>query len=167
MKTRLRKEHVLPRRFNVDASSGLIHECDLPLIQGCRLRVKLLVFERPACMRRFWVKYIYPFDGLSPGTLGAVSRLSCSVISAGREQREYEEYDPRYLCVIALCRKHITVEIVMHEAVHAGFAWAKRKVRAPWDACSLDLDEESVCYPAGRIASDMCYALEKAGFIER
>lgn len=63
--------------------------------------------------------------------------------------------DPRYFCVIGLSlpdvrRKWMT--IISHEAVHAGFCYAKRVTRSPW-AEKFDFDEEQIAYPSGNIAS--------------
>lgn len=66
--------------------------------------------------------------------------------------------DPRYFCVIGLVRGHLSMEIISHEAVHAGCAYAKRGARAPWHD-ALGFDEEHIAYPAGRIAAAINRAL--------
>lgn len=163
MRIKLNRENPFPRK--VDPSTrGLLLEKDIAPFQFSKLRAKLLLFDTARNMRSFWKRAIgQPI----PHSVGVVSRLSFSewvFDGKGGERYAYEVYDPRYFCVIGLCESHLTVEILMHESVHAGFAWAKRKQRSPWDAHAVELDEEAVCYPAGYIAEAILCALQKAGF---
>ena len=56
-----------------------------------------------------------------------------------------------HFAIMGLVHGHLTMEIVVHESVHAAFCYAKRCKRTPW-AHYADFDEEEVAYPAGRIA---------------
>lgn len=64
--------------------------------------------------------------------------------------------------MIGLVYGHLSMEIISHEAVHAGFNFSKRASRAPWDRKAQDFDEEGVAYPAGRIAAAINRVLHAA-----
>lgn len=58
--------------------------------------------------------------------------------------------DPRYFCVICLAQSHLTMEIITHEACHAGIYFAERsRHRWPYQEHA---PSEAICYPTGRIA---------------
>jgi hypothetical protein len=59
------------------------------------------------------------------------------------------------------------MEIISHESVHAGFAYAKRIKKTPRDQHALSFDEEAVCYPSGAIAAAINRAVYKAGLHEQ
>lgn len=161
MKVKLNRKNPFPR---CSKWKGLLMDEDLPAFGRSRLRAKLLLFDDVPNLREFWKRKLHQEI---PDALAAVSRLSVSQYvfdGKGGERYAYEVYDPRYYCVIGLSVPNLTVEVLMHEAVHAGFAWAKRAKRSPWDACALELDEEAVCYPAGQVANDVLFALQKHGF---
>lgn len=142
---------------------GIVFEGDIR-IRASRLRAKLLVFDRATSLRAFW-KGPMGKGELGRGCLGAVNqlRMDVMVFNPGRPERCYIEADARYFCVIGLIQTHLSMEIICHEAIHAGFAYAKRVRRSPWDAQARHFDEEAVCYPAGRIAGAINRALYKAG----
>lgn len=141
----------LPRAFTGHpAAKDLLGECDIRLCGAGRLRAKLLVFRTPAALARFWR------DGLGRPDLGRGCRGAVNSLGHERANPRTGErvmvVDPRYFCVIGLVKQHLSMEIVSHESVHAGFAYAKRVQRNLW-AAPGELDEENVCYPAGRIAA--------------
>lgn len=142
------------RRDFINDPSGkdIVAEHDIKVTGGARLAAKLLIFEHPKALRRFWREAIG--GDLGKGCLGAVNGLACEVIMVkpGKPDRHRIEVDPRYFCVIGLCQTHLSMEIICHESTHAGLQWAKRAKRNFW--CSPgELDEENVCYPTGRIAA--------------
>lgn len=122
-----------------------------------RLRAKLLVFQNNLALRRFWGRWL-PREyrqSLGRRCLGAVSGLTSWTQQIGEhdEGRLLLRYqDPRYFCVIALIATNLTMEVVSHESVHAGFCYAKRVKQSPWSVFS-DFDEEEVAYPAGLVAT--------------
>jgi hypothetical protein len=141
----------------------LIAEHDIRMNLG-RLRAKLLIFDRPASLRSFW-KAIRGL-GLGRGAVGAVNSLAYERISFRRAKESRSmECDPRYFCMIGLCKTHLSMEIVSHEAVHAGFAYAKRRKGDAWIA-AMDFDEEFVAYPAGRIAAAINRFLFRKGLYQ-
>lgn len=115
------------------------------------LAAKLLVFDSPRSMHEFWEEQLG--HGLH-GALGAVNNLS-SVVESYRgntkNPKVWRIVDPRYACIIALCKEHLTFEIIVHEATHAGFAFAARSRPGLWDKSGNE--EEDVCYPTGRVAA--------------
>lgn len=144
------------------AAKGLLLESDIGVGHG-RLKAKLMVFHSRLALRKFWAA-ISKFK-LGAQCLGAVHQLSCKVMSVNKsgQEKKWIECDPRYFCVIGLVRGHLSMEIICHEAIHAGFAYAKRRQKSPWDHHALDFDEEAVCYPAGAIAAAINRAIHDAG----
>lgn len=144
---------------------GLVLEKDLA-IGTSRLRAKLLVFDKPKSLRLFWRGPLGRGD-LGRRCKGAVNGLFCEVINFHKDGSEssFLEVDPRYFCVIGLVKTHLYGEIICHEAVHAAFNYVKRIKRSPWDEHARDFDEESICYPAGRIAAEINNALYRAKLI--
>jgi hypothetical protein len=134
---------------------------------GSRLRMKLLVFRSNRDLRSFWKKALGKGD-LGPQCRGAVNGLACEVIKFKRDGSEerFMEVDPRFFCVMGLVVSHLGMEIVTHESIHAGFNYAKRVNRRDLWHNALELDEEEVCYPAGRIASGVNKLLREAGMYD-
>lgn len=162
-------KHALPRTWAGNpAAKGLVFEKDLALTPRGRLRLKLLVFNRPRDLHHFWKAGLRK-GHLGRGCLGAVNCLGAHVIRFDKHEdgREHLEADRRYFAVVGLCLGHLGMEIISHEAVHAAFAFAKRSKRTPWDAHAKSFDEESICYPAGRIASKINSALYDADLYTR
>lgn len=143
----------LPRHFaRHPAALGLIAEHDIRMKHG-RLHAKLLIFDKPVSLRAFWKA----IRGVSLGrsALGAVNALAYERINFMRGDESHSmECDPRYFCMIGLCKTHLSMEIISHEATHAGFAYAKRRKGDAWIA-AMDFDEEFIAYPAGRIAASI------------
>lgn len=152
----------LPRSFARNQHArGLLAECDLRVTRRGRLRAKVLVFRTKGDLHRFWRKGLG--QSLGRGTLGAVNQLAAEVWSfrGGRETTRLR-CDPRYFCLVGLCRTALAVEIVAHEAVHAGYAYARRQRRDIFGDVFEDLDEERVAYPAGRILAGLSRFLHEA-----
>lgn len=161
-KPRLALKRGLPRTWaNHPNAKGLIAETDIAVTGGARLRAKALLFKTPRDLRRFWPKAL----GLTElgKAVGAVHSLMSQVESFGPKGYCVSiEADPRYFCVIGLVTGYCNVEVLAHEAVHAGYAYEKRVKRSPF-AGIHDLDEERVAYPVGRIASSLATWLKGIG----
>lgn len=125
----------------------LIHEWDLPVE---RAYAKILLFRHQYELRQWWK------EGLGLPTLGpahaAVNGLWSTVIHIPTN-REYLEVDRRYFCVMGFVQKYLSMEVIAHESVHAAFCFATRRFRTPWDWRSRENEEETIAYPAGRIAA--------------
>lgn len=129
-----------------------------------------------------------------PGVTNSLAQYVVT-LSGFKQAAERIEYDPLYFCVIGLCRGGrwgLSHEIICHEAVHAGFYYASRchgkrpklgsklprkDIRAaekrllagnftesPVDEVDL-LASETICYPAGRIAAGIFWAIDKHGLL--
>lgn len=132
---------------------GLVRECDICITQSARLHAKVAVFKNLSSMRHFW-KLI---DKPQPKALAVVCQLSSTryrIDAQGNEYNHRLEVDPRYFCLMTFALGHLNMEIVSHESVHAGFAYARRVKRSPFKA-ALRFDEEAIAYPAGRIARSL------------
>lgn len=150
-------ENPLPRVWHTHpkaVAKDIIGEAELRISPHSRLRAKLLIFRNNKAMRKFFKDVLGKPESVCKKTLGVVSGLSYDVFDFSKPGSEsvYFEVDPRYFCVIGLLKDHLRMEIICHEAVHAGFAYAARQQRKQWVKGDV-LDEEQVCYPAGRIAS--------------
>lgn len=145
-------------------AKGVLLEKDLSIGHG-RLKAKLLVFRNRLSLRKFW-------RGMGKAELGrtccgAVNGLyqeTMTVQPRGSKKPDTWrlEVDPRYFCVIGLVANYLSMEIISHEAVHAGFAFAKRASRAPWNQQAQHFDEEAIAYPGGRIAAAINRVLHAA-----
>jgi hypothetical protein len=127
---------------------GVVAENDIKLTPKSRLAAKLLVFKNRKALNAFWANCLGRPMGF--GALGAVNALATEHV--GPEGVAFIECDPRYFCVIGLVIGHLSMEIITHESVHAGFAFANRHKRDFWVPQTDEFCEEDVCYPAGRIA---------------
>lgn len=158
MKTVLSKEPLRRDFTNHPKAKGLILESDVRINRG-RLRLKLLVFRKPAHLLYFW-KHALGKASLGKGCLGAVNSLKIlwdDTVTGKRRQ----EVDPRYFAIMGLCADHLGMEILSHEAVHAGYAYAQRVgTHSPWHD-AFDLDEEHLAYPTGRVACEVLRTLRR------
>lgn len=141
----------LPRSWS-RLHRGIVAEADISPTRNGVLRAKLLIFRAARDMREFWKKRIK--NDLGRGAVGAVNGLYChrERFRKGNCVDEWLEADRRYFCVIGLIQSRLCMEIIAHEATHAGFCYAKRTRRLPWGTVD-DFDEEHVAYPAGAIAA--------------
>lgn len=146
----------LPWHFGARAR-GVVAHSNLT-INGGKLRARLLVFDKPISMRRFWAKYMG--NPLDRRCLGAVNGLAVYAENpvTGRRVRQV---DARFFCVIGLCRQHLTMRIISHEAVHVGFCFAKRQARSWWDVCTENFHEEGIAYPSGEVAASIVTFLNR------
>lgn len=138
------------------------------------LYLKVLVFRTRTDLRKFWNNAEPTKRGgdLGAGVCGAVGAMQCESQSYADADDEMDpkpvmEVDKRYFAVMGLLRGYLGMEVVTHESVHAAFAYAKRLgPKTPWAKAVDGLDEEAVCYPAGRIARLVVTALNDAGLYD-
>ena len=72
--------------------------------------------------------------------------------------------EPKLFAAIWLCRKAITYEDIVHEAVHAACAYNTRLEGRPvFKDSGLEIPDEQLAYPTGRIVARIIRALRKAG----
>lgn len=155
----------LPRLFHRLRGARILGEAELQITRRGRLRAKLLLFATMRDFRHFWREVMGRRD---PGSrcLAQVDSMTTTrfrVEADGTETGHYLEVDPRYFCVISLVRGHTGMEVLSHEAVHAGYCYAKRVARTPFEA-ARHFDEEEIAYPAGRVARWMNVYLHDNGF---
>lgn len=123
-----------------------------------------MVFQNCRYLHAFWRNALGK-SALGRTCRGAVNGMYQEVVTfpgKGKPERAHLEVDERYFCVMGLVKGHLSMEIIAHESAHAAFAFVKRKSRCPWDAQAKDYDEESICYPLGRIARAINNILYKA-----
>ena len=167
----MRVEHLhpgLPRTISTHPKArGIISAADIFVTGSARLRLKAVVFERQADLRHFWRHVLGRKGDLGPKCLGAVNGLGYERIDiTGGRERSTLVCDHRYFAIMGLVLGHLNMEIVTHESVHAAFAYARRHRKDLW--CSPgELEEESVCYPAGIIAKSINAWLHDEGLYER
>lgn len=159
MRLRLNKT-ALPRWWiDYPLGQGIVYERDIA-VGTSRLRAKLLIFSSQSALRKFWKEALSRPD-IGPSCPAAVNTLLTSVETWDGKKLEKAELlaDPRYFCVIGITRSHLrSCEVGAHEAVHAGFAYAKRVRRTPWDTDARKMDEEWIAYPAGKIMTGIARA---------
>jgi hypothetical protein len=158
----------LPRLWHTHPkaiASDILGEAEIKISRHSRLRAKLLVFKNNKAMRRFFKDVLEKPYVVCPKTLGICCSLSviCENAITGKQ---IWEGDPRYFCMIGLLHEHLRMEIITHESVHGGFAYAARQNQKQWVKGDA-LDEEEVCYPAGIIASQINVFLDREGLYQR
>ena len=119
-------------------------------------------------MRKFYKDVLDLPYAICKRTLGCCSPLTVEHLSfpKGKPEQRFWEVDPRYFCLIALLKDHLRMEIITHECVHAGFAYAARQNQKQWQKGDV-MDEEEVCYPAGRIAYSVNLFLHEEGLYKK
>lgn len=145
----------LPRRFcRLSYGHRIVAEADLAPF-ATHLRAKLVVFSSRTAMRDFWRRR----------TGEGQPRFSMAMCWSGTTDGTLWLVDRRYFCVISLCRGWLDTNTIVHESVHAAFAYSKR-VRGFYFP-GKETDEERVCYPAGDITVSVNNFLHQAGLIVR
>jgi len=160
----------LPRVWNTHPKAkvgDIVGEAEIRVSPYSRIRAKLLVFKSNAGMRRFF-KNVLDNHTACKRTLGMCCPLTVEHIKFRKNKPDQMiwEVDPYFFCVVALIQGHLKMEIITHESVHAGFAYAARQNQKQWQKGDV-LDEEEVCYPAGRIAYGINLFLHNEGLYEK
>jgi hypothetical protein len=140
-----------------------VAEADVTLHPRGRLAVKVLVFDKPRSLCRFWRDALG--NPTSRDTRGIVNGLGVQVedYRGGELRRVFMRGDPRFFAVMGLCLGWLSMEVVSHEAVHAAYAYEERVGRNMFGAAAADFDEERIAYPAGRIAAGVNAFLHRKG----
>ncbi len=145
----------LPRDWiNHPYGKGIVVEGEVRVSRRSRLAAKVLVFRSRRNLVAFWRRALgQDIGGALAGVTPLMEHSTRFLRRAGRivEQTRIQA-DPRYFCIVGFAIGSINMEIITHEAVHAGFAYAKRVKRSPYKAEALNNDEEEIAYPVGRIA---------------
>ena len=164
----------LPRCWSAHPKAkGVVAEFDIKPRPRGKLALKVLVFEDPAVMARN-AKNMLGYDSFAPRLIDGNKVYDCHGFvnplctthekwgSDGVVEYMFVEVDQRYFAVMGLVVTRLDTETVVHESVHAAFAYAKR-VKCDWDQRALSFDEEEICYPAGAIATAINNELHKRG----
>jgi hypothetical protein len=159
----------LPRSFKGHRhAKGLIAEADIFPHPHGKLAAKLLIFDSRASFHRFWRSLRR--EPLERGCEGCVNSLSRTRQRFGGKGEPdgpaVFEGDRRYFCLIGLHKRGLSMEVISHEAVHAGFCYEKR-VRRNLFGKACDFDEERIAYPAGAIAAAINRFVYSKGLYER
>jgi hypothetical protein len=135
---------------------------NIKLHGNARIWMKLLVFPGPLTLRRFWKGMGSPIGD----ALGAVTGCAQQVtdFKRGVEGKTRLEVDPLYFAVMGLSAKHLSGEIIAHEATHAAIAYLHRaRHKGIFGAYQSDNEDEDLCYTVGRIAAAVTNCLYDAG----
>ena len=151
-------DNPIPAKFIKHPQGDKIrYEFDIWVTGGARMKLKVLIFDKPKDLCMFW-KHVLGRDlggSQKKGyeTQGCVSALMHDVESYAnpKKPQKWSEVDPNYFAVMGLCKHHLTAEVVVHECVHAAYAYEKRHKGQFW-IDKDELDEEHIAYPTGRIA---------------
>ncbi len=154
----------LPRHWK-PLDPRILNAADIQISRG-KLRLKVLVFAKPAHMQAFWKRYLGRPVGKT--CIGVVSRLYYqqeAFMQPGRVVRSVR-VDPRYYAVMGLCVEKLTTEIIVHESLHAAMAFVARTHRHGrlWSEDG-DIGEEEIAYPLGRIVSELNNWLHGEGYL--
>lgn len=148
----------IPKRFMLHpGGENIRHELDIWVTGGARIKLKVLIFKKPKDLCMFWKKTLGRDLGGSQRkgyeTQGCVSALMNDVESYAdpKKVRKWSEVDPNYFAVMGLCLDFLTPEVLIHECVHAAYAYEKRRKGMFW-IDKDEIDEEHIAYPTGRIA---------------
>lgn len=145
---------------------GIIAQCDVRPTPYGRVFAKVLMFKSLRCLRDFWRKRLGVSIARSQACVNQLSSWTVFLDGTGTVRaRKIRSFDRRYFCVMGFALRHLDMEIICHECVHAGFAYEKRVKRRPWAEVG-ELDEERVAYPAGILARAInwwCYQHEFYG----
>lgn len=136
------------------AAVNLVAECDITPCPHGRLAAKVLIFDSRKSLKKFW-KDAFGHN-VGRGCMGVVNALATEVMSIGKDGKEnrpkISRGDGRYFCAVGLCQGYLTMEIITHESVHAGFCYERRVRRNMFGEAAKDFDEERIAYPVGGIA---------------
>lgn len=164
----MRIEHNKPMSHTLRGhphAKGTVYEFDIKPTKHGRLAAKVLIFENEKRLRAFWR------DGLSNDVdkdcFGVVNELGNVVqgFISGGDKPDYTVWrcDPRYFCIVGLCANRLYNEVIYHESVHVGYAYAFRAKLKLEGYPREKLEEETVAYVAGRFGAKLTRKLYKWG----
>jgi hypothetical protein len=158
----------LPRDWTtLPGSEGISFQSDVAVSPKSSLRLKVLVFRHRADLFRFWKRGL-AWGEPHPSTRAVFNPLTVTVEDYSRTPRKLRRppellVDPRYFGVIGFIEGALTPEYIIHECIHAGFAYSRRVGgNHHWPD---DDEEERVCYPAARLADAVIRSLHNKGMI--
>jgi hypothetical protein len=156
----------LPRNWSGLPGAGCaLLRADVQVTRASRLRMKLLLFRSQGDLAGFWRRALGS-QSVGRCCRGAVHYLQYEkrkIDRRGRETQRRMVVDPVYFCVMGLVEGNLGMEVITHESVHAAFAYYRRvRRRVDWPDADA-LEDENICYPAGRIAKRVVWILRKAG----
>lgn len=127
-------------------------DANIRLHRRGRLHAKLIVFRGKRDLQRFWRDAID--SPIGRGAYGVCHALVSKHenFSNGRTASTWIEVDPHYFAIIGLSLRECGIEAICHESTHAAFAYALRRGRRSDWHFHDELPEETICYPAGKIA---------------
>jgi hypothetical protein len=123
------------------------------LVWKSRPKVKFIVVYRMSDLRLAWNTLSKLRGDERPYRMGRGCRGFCHQCWSlfEKDGKFRMEADADYAAVIVVLAKTLSIEVVAHEAFHAGLAVMRRKLRDP-NAPVSDLDNEEIAaYPAGKI----------------
>lgn len=146
----------LPEIFSKNRRWGKLisHEARVKIHKNSRKCFKLLIFEDWYDMDDFFRLALACDNKCDVHTKGVFNRLLTTD----------DKCDQNYVGIIALVHKHIDLELVAHECVHAAIAYAERS-NYKWTAPEHDHPEEPVAYPAGRLTQTIWNYLNEENLI--
>jgi hypothetical protein len=155
-------DNPLPLDFmGLPLGETIVYQGGIKMSQHSRLQAKVLVFKNRTHLKKFWDKNLR--NGLGSRVCAAVNALACECCNPVTGETRME-VDPRFFCVMAFNLKDLSMEIIAHESVHAGFAYARRIGKRTLFENALEFDEEEVAYPAGEIAAELNRVFHDKGF---
>ena len=116
------------------------------------LKAKTLIFKTNRDLCYFW-KHGLGISDLGKDCNGAVNSLAIHHHNPETMECTALEVDKNFFCVIGLIQKHMTNEILAHEAGHAAIHYHERVNgnKNIWEKTHQSKDE-GLCYPLGIIA---------------
>jgi len=162
MKNRTAKKSV-PRSYRRHHKElGILHEFDVRLDPRSRLKAKVLIFKSKRPMQRFCDKVLDRQIGY--GFEAAVMNHHCHIYNFDNgKERQFLEVDPRYVCTAVFHQKALNLEIISHESVHVGHAYAERNRRRKWPGQDGN-GEEAIAYPSGIFTQQVIDNLFRIGY---
>jgi len=132
------------------------------------LYLKALIFKDRLSMRRFW-RVALESSRLTKKTAAVCTTLS-SIVTYSEQKGKPQlpplrKVDARYFAVLGFVQGDVTMEHIVHESVHAAYAYSHRvRNRLEWP--DSHEPEEEVAYPAGHIASKLIQVFAMEGRID-
>jgi hypothetical protein len=131
-------------------------------LRGTKLKCHFAVFDRRADLRRYW-------KDLTMGVPEQHAVALATGLAAERWQTSLDVVtmvDPIYFAALAFLTKHLTMEIVVHEAIHAGIYFSRRaNGRNLWHP-EDDNPDEPTCYAGGLVATALLVKFIDEGLLE-
>ena len=143
------------------------HEYSVKVSRRSRLRLKVCIFKDWKAMDDFFTRALGRPGSICRFTHGVCSKLDNYGTSYKTKiPQDFVVRDRKYFAMIGLLEKHLNMEVIIHEAVHAGIAYGSRCRSRRWTDPENHSDEELICYPAGYIASQLITQFQEEGLLQ-